>query len=459
MKLVSGLVLLALGIAAEAVAGERVWTTNGPGPTREGQIALDPLRPGMVYADAVAQIARSTDNGLSWVKFSLESDSLNPLSAYPLAAFGGVVYAALNRGNTGTSFDIVVYRSLDAGEHWQSWLPLGSLLRVTLLIDPNRPSTLYRVDTAESVVSPAFDTIYRSSDAGQTWTTITPGGTSLGRFGLLVDPKNSGTLFAAYSPSNPTPTLPLGPAFFESTDSGTSWTLNSTSVGYSTALAIDPVTTSILHVGSASGLLRSLDSGATFALVNPGLALSQILVDPVRTNRLFALSSSGVIFSTETPSVSWSPLGAGLEGVTPISLAIDNSGSFLHAGSIQGAYDYQILPDPGELHLNAAHPFVVTLSATDPHTGATAPGVATQVNDLWGYFSIRAITNNPGNPEVFVKLLDGTAINGEYWYFYGGLTNLEYTLTVTDATTGKQKTYTKPAGSECGGSDTEAFTP
>jgi hypothetical protein len=60
---------------------------------------------------------------------------------------------------------------------------------------------------------------------------------------------------------------------------------------------------------------------------------------------------------------------------------------------------------------------------------------------------------------VFVKLLDGTAINGKYWFFYGGLTDLEYTLTVTDDTTGLPKTYTKPAGSECGGSDTAAFPP
>ena len=30
-------------------------------------------------------------------------------------------------------------------------------------------------------------------------------------------------------------------------------------------------------------------------------------------------------------------------------------------------------------------------------------------------------------------------------------------LTVTDDTTGATKTYTKPAGSECGGSDTAAF--
>jgi hypothetical protein len=139
-------------------------------------------------------------------------------------------------------------------------------------------------------------------------------------------------------------------------------------------------------------------------------------------------------------------------------LTIDPAGTHLYAASTAGVFVLD-LTDPGTLTLNATHPFTVSLSAIDPHTGQAAPGVATQVNDLWGYFSIPAITNNLSNPEVFVKLLDGTAINGEYWFFYGGLTNLEYTLTVTDIVSGLQKTYTKPAGSECGGSDTAAFGP
>ena len=54
-------------------------------------------------------------------------------------------------------------------------------------------------------------------------------------------------------------------------------------------------------------------------------------------------------------------------------------------------------------------------------------------------------------------MLDGTAINGRYWVFYGGLTDLEYTLTVTESGTGRVRTYTKPAGSACGGFDTEGF--
>lgn len=56
-------------------------------------------------------------------------------------------------------------------------------------------------------------------------------------------------------------------------------------------------------------------------------------------------------------------------------------------------------------------------------------------------------------------MLDGTPVNGNYWFFYGGLTDLEYTLTVKEESTGLTRTYTKPAGSECGGSDTQAFSP
>jgi hypothetical protein len=109
--------------------------------------------------------------------------------------------------------------------------------------------------------------------------------------------------------------------------------------------------------------------------------------------------------------------------------------------------------------LDPGHSFSVSLVATDQRTGRTGPGLAMPVNSLFGYFSIPALTANPNNPEVFVKMLDGTAINGAFWFFYGGLTDLEYTLSVKDDATGQIKTYTNPAGSECGGSDTAAFRP
>src|SRR4030095_10308223 len=66
----------------------------------------------------------------------------------------------------------------------------------------------------------------------------------------------------------------------------------------------------------------------------------------------------------------------------------------------------------------------------------------------------------PVVPEVFVKMLDARAIAGQdFWVFWGGLTDLEYTLTVTDVTRGTRKQYNNPASglANCLGADTSGF--
>jgi hypothetical protein len=103
--------------------------------------------------------------------------------------------------------------------------------------------------------------------------------------------------------------------------------------------------------------------------------------------------------------------------------------------------------------------FRVTLSARDQRTGNTGSGQATRKATDFGHFSIPALTNQPQNPEVFVKMIDARGIGSGFWIFYAGLTDLEYTITVTDMTNGRGKRYVKPAGSACGGFDTSAFTP
>lgn len=113
--------------------------------------------------------------------------------------------------------------------------------------------------------------------------------------------------------------------------------------------------------------------------------------------------------------------------------------------------------DTLQLATRGGHPFTVVLTATDQRTGRTAPGQAIPQNDLFGYFSIPVLTGNPDNPEVFVKILDGTAVNGEFWVFYGHLTDLVYDLTVTEVATGFSKTYHKDAGNSAGGFDTSGF--
>lgn len=63
------------------------------------------------------------------------------------------------------------------------------------------------------------------------------------------------------------------------------------------------------------------------------------------------------------------------------------------------------------------------------------------------------------NIELVVKAIDGQGLNGKLWIFYGALSDVHYTLRVTDMVTGSQKTYNNAQGNVCGKADTEAFNP
>jgi 6-phosphogluconolactonase len=49
------------------------------------------------------------------------------------------------------------------------------------------------------------------------------------------------------------------------------------------------------------------------------------------------------------------------------------------------------------------------------------------------------------NVEAIVKVLNGCGLNGKYWVFAGGLTNVQVTLTVTDTQTGQARQYNNPS--------------
>ena len=54
-------------------------------------------------------------------------------------------------------------------------------------------------------------------------------------------------------------------------------------------------------------------------------------------------------------------------------------------------------------------------------------------------------------------MLDGVPINGKFWVFYGALSDVVYTITVTDTETGAVNQYVNEAGNICGLGDTSAF--
>ena len=61
------------------------------------------------------------------------------------------------------------------------------------------------------------------------------------------------------------------------------------------------------------------------------------------------------------------------------------------------------------------------------------------------------------NLELVLKVLDGTAINGHYWVFFGALTNIEYEISVLDTHTGRVVRYVNPANRFASEGDTTAL--
>ncbi len=86
-------------------------------------------------------------------------------------------------------------------------------------------------------------------------------------------------------------------------------------------------------------------------------------------------------------------------------------------------------------------------------SGNTGVGSAVPLTGDTGYFWFFGADN----VEVVLKVLDGTAVNGKHWVFYGALSSVEYTLRVTDTATGAVKTYTNKSGNLASVADTGAF--
>jgi ELWxxDGT repeat protein len=109
------------------------------------------------------------------------------------------------------------------------------------------------------------------------------------------------------------------------------------------------------------------------------------------------------------------------------------------------------VPGPTRLCLNGGR-FKVEASWKD-FNDRTGQGTAVAMTGDSGYFWFF----NASNIEAVLKVLDGTSVNGHFWVFYGALSNVEYTLTVTDTATGKVKTYRNPKGQFASVADTSAF--
>lgn len=120
--------------------------------------------------------------------------------------------------------------------------------------------------------------------------------------------------------------------------------------------------------------------------------------------------------------------------------------------AITGGASGTCVPSSGNLCLLDGR-FAVELSYHDQHHDQSGEGTAVAGTDETGYFWFFG----EDNLELVVKMVDATGPFGYFWVFWGGTTDLEYTLRVTDTATSDSWETTNPPGSSCGGANTMAF--
>ena len=460
-------------LAVDPVSPQRVWEASYGGLFRSDDgaqawnspaavaqevytVLFDGRQPGTMYAGSYfdvepgfygypsgGSIFVSYDSGASWTKRARDLGSQVVAIATDPFHDGGLYAATYSAG---------VFRSADRGLTWQGpglGLPLFPSVIFSLVADPVRSDRMY-VTTDSGV--------YRTIDGAQTWQLFSSGLGSLQARSLVISPDgkwlHAGT---------------IGGGVFE-LDLETSHTCSPTEtrlclVGnrYAVELLAARLGETPNQPGSAQPLSdRSGFFGLPFATGDP--TLPEVAVKML-ADGAFGVDGAPFFYASLTTLPYILTVTDTVTGRVEVH-ASDPDAPLCGATDLFGAsspwdYSIRLLSAPaaaGETALELlGGRFSVTLEARHPRTGQIASGVAMLSGDRFGIFSLPDFTGDPQFPEVVVKMVDFTSITGQFWFFYTGLTNLDYTLTVTDSVTGAVRTYAS-ATPYCGGADIRAFT-
>jgi uncharacterized repeat protein (TIGR01451 family) len=314
--------------------------------------------------------------------------------------------------------------------------------------------------------------VYKSTDAGQTWTamngsgvTALVSGLNAGRITLAAAPSNSSTLYASIqSPF----TFGLA-GMFKSTDGGGTWQAINTPLGtggggstidfcggqcwYDMAMGVSPNNASLLYASGSlnygagnGGLYMSTDGGTSWNSVNPGSNgqglhpdFHSIAFAP--SNKLYIGNDGGVWYTTNigTTSVAWNNLNSTLsitEFYPGLSISAGNvnvaiggtqdNGMQLYSGSLTWkAVDTNFCGDGSWAAINPTNASIMYGSCSENSTYATK---STDGGSTWvGIDS----TINHSEPAQFVAPLVMDVNNPDTLYV--GTDHVWRTTTGTDA--------------------------
>jgi photosystem II stability/assembly factor-like uncharacterized protein len=212
-----------------------------------------------------------------------------------------------------------LYRSSDAGASWSVVGPkLSNPVFRSVVVDPVDSTTHYAADAVW---------VAKSVDGGETWTYSTVGGDYV--TSLAVDPAAPSTLYAGVFHATP-----KGGGVYKSVDGGIKWTFVSGSIispagrYYDVnSLAIDPSGRSIVYAGTGgAGVFRSADGGSTWTAANAGLgsvSVCALAIDPRSPSTIYSATDGHGIFKSTDGGKTWTAATAGLGIRLSAALAID----------------------------------------------------------------------------------------------------------------------------------------
>jgi photosystem II stability/assembly factor-like uncharacterized protein len=270
-------------------------------------------------------IYQSTDAGETWVYVGLpESERISKILIDPRSS--STVFACVPGKLWSDSADRGLYKTTDAGKTWQQILKGANLSTGcgSVAMDPSNPDVILASlwdfrrqgwtfrSGGDGPKAPSGSGLYRSTDAGRTWTEQT----SKSNPGL--PPKPYGRIALAYAPGDASTVY----AFVESTDSallishdgGASWDRGDKSQWmvwrpfYFANLVVDPKNAQRVYKTDGS-LILSEDGGKSFSSIGGFVGMHgdvhDVFVDPSNPQHVFAGDDGGLWISFDGANKWW----------------------------------------------------------------------------------------------------------------------------------------------------------